>query len=383
MSKSFRIISVFLFLVVFSLQTVFAAVPPELGEYETHFKTIYTPGMLDIKVPTLVKVFVPGEQDYPVRIFDEYDGRYQPFRRMSKVKEERAVLSVIDSSSVLGIGGLLDDDFNTSADFDLDEDGGAAFVVLRSDRPIASHSLRLSPEAFVALPHEIAISAKVDGLFKTVVARRENRSRVIDFPETTSQEWKIEMWHSQPLRLSELELVDESQTYNGIGEEVVWLAQPEGVYVIYADAQAYEKVELVESGNLYPKGDEVILALDLGAPLSNEFFEEPDSDDDGVIDLLDNCVNVENSNQDDVDENGLGDACEDHDRDGIMNSEDNCPNEPNRRQSDVDGDGIGDVCDGEESRVTERLPWLPWAAMGFATILIVGMIVHTVNENKK
>jgi hypothetical protein len=58
-----------------------------------------------------------------------------------------------------------------------------------------------------------------------------------------------------------------------------------------------------------------------------------DSDGDDVFDDVDNCVDVENPDQEDSDGDGVGDAC------------DNCVDDENVDQSDIDGDGVGDVCD--------------------------------------
>jgi len=59
----------------------------------------------------------------------------------------------------------------------------------------------------------------------------------------------------------------------------------------------------------------------------------PDTDDDGILDDIDNCPNTANLGQADVDTDGVGDAC------------DNCPNTANLGQADVDTDGVGDACD--------------------------------------
>ena len=70
-----------------------------------------------------------------------------------------------------------------------------------------------------------------------------------------------------------------------------------------------------------------------------------DSDGDGVLDFEDNCIYIPNPNQEDADGDGEGDVCEDADNDGIIDSKDNCINTANIDQADLDGDGIGDVCD--------------------------------------
>ncbi|MFO0973781.1 MAG: thrombospondin type 3 repeat-containing protein [Phycisphaerae bacterium] len=58
-----------------------------------------------------------------------------------------------------------------------------------------------------------------------------------------------------------------------------------------------------------------------------------DTDDDGVIDPVDNCPLVVNPGQEDADGDGVGDAC------------DNCLLAANPDQADLDGDGLGDACD--------------------------------------
>jgi len=77
-----------------------------------------------------------------------------------------------------------------------------------------------------------------------------------------------------------------------------------------------------------------------------------DRDNDSIIDVCDNCQNISNQLQFDLDSDGIGDVCDDDiDGDDILNSlddvngTDNCPEVYNPLQEDLDGDGVGDPCD--------------------------------------
>ncbi|WP_394974944.1 thrombospondin type 3 repeat-containing protein [uncultured Croceitalea sp.] len=62
-------------------------------------------------------------------------------------------------------------------------------------------------------------------------------------------------------------------------------------------------------------------------------IQDDDDDNDGVLDVDDNCPLVGNSNQLDTDGDGFGEPC------------DNCPDIFNIDQADFDNDGIGDSCE--------------------------------------
>ncbi len=71
-----------------------------------------------------------------------------------------------------------------------------------------------------------------------------------------------------------------------------------------------------------------------------------DLDQDGLVNAKDNCPDLYNPNQADMDQDSLGDTCDpDDDGDLVFDAVDNCPAIGNPGQSDVDGDGQGNECD--------------------------------------
>lgn len=75
---------------------------------------------------------------------------------------------------------------------------------------------------------------------------------------------------------------------------------------------------------------------------------DSDVDGDGVFDPFDNCVGLYNADQADLDGDFWGDLCDDDDdNDGAKDVTDNCPLVVNPDQKDVEMDGVGDACDAD------------------------------------
>ncbi|MEL6178938.1 MAG: thrombospondin type 3 repeat-containing protein, partial [Myxococcota bacterium] len=72
--------------------------------------------------------------------------------------------------------------------------------------------------------------------------------------------------------------------------------------------------------------------------------DQGDADHDGIGDLCDNCSTY-NPSQADFNGDHVGDACQDSDGDGLRDDADNCPQTPNPEQLNNDGDLFGDACD--------------------------------------
>jgi len=76
-----------------------------------------------------------------------------------------------------------------------------------------------------------------------------------------------------------------------------------------------------------------------------------DRDSDGVADEQDNCPDLANADQADMDGDGKGDLCdEDKDGDGVANESDNCPTNVNPTQYDANNDGQGSACEQSEGK---------------------------------
>ncbi|MCK5027509.1 MAG: thrombospondin type 3 repeat-containing protein [Candidatus Pacebacteria bacterium] len=354
----------------------------EKDDVYTAYRELMDVGPFEIQVPTVVEVPIEGYLErYSFAVHENETEKFQPSYLKVIKGEEETNISVVSQTSSGNPQSLLDGKHETFVDYTLPEDGqGMTVITLIGAESIESSSISLYLDRYVALPTSIEVRTKDDGKDTIVVAKKKMTSQSVQFLETSAKVWEITLEYGQPLRITDIKLVQqnvERTTTRGLR----FLAQPENTYRIYMDPDRHVTVQMGEGGDL--SSDEDVLKTSPVRFSGNSLYTKADVDEDGVPDEIDNCVRVENPDQEDINKNGRGDACDDFDRDGVINSKDNCPNNPNRNQADIDADGIGDVCDGEESRFTEKYVWLPWAGMGFAGTIIIGLFVITIKGMTK
>lgn len=108
-----------------------------------------------------------------------------------------------------------------------------------------------------------------------------------------------------------------------------------------AEQQENFLVNVVES----PTDLQLVNTQAIGLISDNDFVGGTDTDDDGILDTVDNCPTNPNPDQADLDNDTIGDVCDpDIDGDGANNADDAFP-EDATETNDNDGDDIGDNAD--------------------------------------
>lgn len=341
----------------------------------------YIPVSPKISVPTVLEVpLSQGALAFPVlAVYNVVTDEFEPYFLTSITKGDTP-----SQISAVGATGstyaLSDGNYETYLEFSLHEGANKAEITFTFSKPIVASSLSFALDNYVALPQTIAIQADtVSGPYTALASTRLYQSSVT-FPKTTASVWHVSFDYVQPLRITEMKF-NEFSPGTLVSRGVRFLAKPGQSYQIYFDADRYVRPVQKEAGDL--SSNKGVVTLSGPNPIMNPSFTPADSDGDTIPDLTDNCVSVANPDQKDSDANGRGDACEDYDRDGIANAKDNCPDIPNQDQLDTDADDVGDVCDNFDNRITERMPWLPWAGIGVAGVVLLGLFVLAFKYKKE
>ncbi len=337
---------------------------------------------LPIITPTVVELPFSNDllERFDFAVLDENTNTFEPYLFQQKNMINATPVSLSASPSVTNANMMNDNSTKTYTDFVLPEDTqGNVKITMSSAKEITSSALTVLLANNVSLPNYVEIRAQVAGENRIIVANKRMSGQTINFPQTTSNKWTITFLFGQPLRISELRLKQDNYTQTNF-QSLRFLAQPSHSYKVYFEPDRLANIKVGESGNLSVA--EEVLSLNPVLSKNNPSYVIADIDGDKIPDIRDNCVEIANFDQKDLNNNYRGDVCDDFDKDGINNEKDNCPNNPNRNQKDIDSDGIGDICDGEESRITERNAWLPWAGIAFASIVLVVLLILTARSKK-
>ena len=347
------------------------------------YRDVMSPYLADVLVPKVVEVrFEPSMLRNTSFLVRENETQTFLPSYLRTTAHTNPLTYVVSVDGVPNPPTMIDGLSYTWSDFLVPEVGvGSTRIVLSADRIFSSAALHVELSEHVALPISVSIRARqADGTERIVVAKTRMYDDVVTFPAVSAQAWIIDFEYIQPLRISELRMIEKDATLETL-YGLRFLAQPGRSYDIFYNPDRSVSVALPESGDL--RSDDGVMTILEGTTESNPVYIRADIDHDGRPDTLDNCVSVPNADQLDIDRNLRGDACDDFDRDFILNSADNCPQVPNASQADVDGDQIGDACDQEESRLTERCTWVPWVGMGIAALVLLGLFAVVGMQQKK
>jgi hypothetical protein len=358
---------------------------PSIKTIVSAFKKYKDIALPEISVPTVLQVSLDNNEFIErnnFAVFNKTQNKFEPYLFKQENNPTSFNIQVKNINNVNILESLLrmkDNDSQTYTEFALPEDKqGQIQLILTSTQPLTSSKLTLLLDNHVALPNTIEIRIKEDSREKIILAEKEMRQSTVYFPETTADQWLINLTYGQPLRITEIFLTQKNIDYS---RSIRFLAHPANKYRIYLEPDRQVNPSVEEAGNLASDQDVLVTQAFLSQP--NPLYKIADVDDDNIPDINDNCVTIKNPKQTDINNNGRGDKCDDFDKDGILNIYDNCPDNPNKDQADTDGDGIGDACDETESRFTEKYKWFPWIGIGFAflvLIILLSIIVKSMRQ---
>lgn len=355
-------------------QTIFAAEETQVSAFRS-FAPLRIP---EIVVPTVVQVTLPTGVDSSAYIYEETTGTFVGtlMRRDSATAPAsyQEIEYSADENQWIPAPELTDG--RSSTHLDLPNDADSYFVITYPEATTVD-TLQFSLAPNSASPEQVTIDyVEADtGVRKPVRVRYSIGTNSVTFPSIQTNSIKVQLRHQQPIRLTDI-----ITNPNGINTQqktaLQFLAKPDQSYVLYAESDRALQIPTTEKiGSLASNPVAVVPVLS-----PNPRYVENDADSDGVLDSIDNCRNVANPDQLDLDRSGTGDVCEDFDADGITNSLDNCPNDSNRAQTNTDGDEAGDTCDPLDNRITEQYGWLPWLGIALtvgALLYVLWQTMHT------
>lgn len=350
------------FVALFTLLSVGGAYAFDLSG----FQNVSSIEKKDFTAPTVVELSSTVAEPFLITSTDGTTPQVQ-----SEVKEKIVLPSSVQACKgdvCTTEPGLLDGSRDTTVDYFLAQAGtNRGSIKVTYQTPITTNQVDFETTADSYRPSEFSLFA--DG--KLILAGA--RPGETKFPRITGTTFEIQFSYDKPIRFTEAGV---GYTKN-VEKRVRFVYEPGKVYQVYSGGTRKTDESLRASANLFDS-TRVVTPVAVTDMRANESFREQDTDGDGVPDVRDNCANTANSDQQDGDKNGVGDACDDYDFDGVPTYKDNCPQLANPDQRDTDGDKLGDACDSEESRVTEKYKWLQWVALllAFSAIGVMGHGVY-------
>ncbi len=359
-------------------------VQDEKDDPRTHFRTTSIITYTLSSVPTIVEVPLPSLRDERDQwgteaLVVDGAGVILPTYIRSWATTTFTPYTV---TTEVGDGALLTDQSPaTGITFALPESRtGLATLLISPESEMTLSGVTLTFGRNVTPPTYIEIRGRDASARETILLSRTKYSGAsIYFIPTKVSELLVYLEYGQPLEVTELRVTEENPPMKTL-RAVRFLAQPGVPYTLFMNPDSAVSVPYQDESNL--RGSTGVHALTSVTPSGNSLFIPRDGDGDTVPNVSDNCPTIANPDQRDVDGNRIGDVCDDYDKDGHINDKDNCASIANNDQADTDGDGEGDACDTYENRFTERLPWVPWVGMGLAGLVLVGLFVTVLRQQK-
>ncbi|MFZ2153780.1 MAG: thrombospondin type 3 repeat-containing protein [Candidatus Moraniibacteriota bacterium] len=373
----------FLSLAILLASTAWAKDELDINNLRSAFRLVTEVSAPESAIPNVLEVPIEFENSMldSVMVVEQDSLIPQAALVLNKQVIKKNNLTATDSMNSDNSSFLTDGEIDNFLDYPAGNLGDAQSVTIdiTANELITTSSLRLYLDKFVSLPKSIEVRAIVSGEEKIILGKKGVTSDQINFPKVSTKNFKITLEYIQPLRIREITINQENANISE-KNSVRFLAQPNKKYEIYFNADRYVNSFEGESPNLVDSRD--VLVIKGAVATKNEFYEKSDMDKDGIADEADNCVTIKNPDQEDVNDNGRGDACDDFDRDGVINQKDNCRDITNRDQKDVDLDGVGNACDQKENRILQNQKWLPLALILFVAG-VVGILFFKATKAKQ
>lgn len=332
-----------------------------INEISKSYQSIYNIPKQEIKIPTPVE-FQLNTQEGSIIILDQNQIQ-QAHKQVKSIKTDQFEISSNNKNRNLNY--LADGNFFTYTNLPY-ENNQNTILTFESKEKHRYESLILSYKENSQYIKKITLKALINNRYQTILNEKEINSNIIKFPELNTNKFELTIFQSQPHSLKEIQFLRVNQN-DTTAQKYQFLASPENSYTIYADSDKKIPFRNLEYGNIK---DQAINLNDLKRE-DNPNYIPSDNDDDTVINTEDNCINIKNPEQTDINENNIGDACEDFDGDKILNYKDNCPNNANFNQADLDNDNIGDICDQIDDRLLEQYPYIQWIILSITAITII------------